>query len=325
MLEFQADRIEHVLAAHRVQARVEGGTVTDAGIRFQLSPSLGARIARVRGLREELALALGADQVHIEREGGRLSVEIPHSGGEPVHLLPLMESLGKLPPLTAALGISADGRPLLIRLSAPEAAHVLVAGATGSGKTELLRTIILSLAFSNRQSDVQLALIDPKYRGMAPLSALPHLIEPVASSPTDIVELLRRLVREMEGRDSQEAFRPHILIAVDELLEIFSTTVGAKVAGPLLARIASRGREAGLHLVAGAQRPSVSDIGGLLKANFPVRLVGRVVSPEDARVAAGIGGTGAETLAGRGDFLAVASGQVTRFRAALAPKEWPAL
>jgi S-DNA-T family DNA segregation ATPase FtsK/SpoIIIE len=331
-LNFQADRIERVLASHRVPARVQGGTISPRWIRFMLSPALGARIATVRNLSEELAMALGAPDVRVARDGEALTVEMSRPDAEPVRLLPLLRSLSHIPPLTACLGMAEDGRPLLLRLPSPDVAHVLVAGATGSGKTELMRALIISLALNNRQSKLQIALIDPKRRGFAPLAGLPHVIAEVASEPGAILALLRKLVAEMEQRDRENVSSPHIVVAVDELLDVLTLdSVGRNRRGAskeieqALTRIAQRGREAGLHLVAGAQKPSSAAVGPMLKANFPTRLVGHVGSSEDARVAAGLSGTGAEKLAGRGDFLAVAAGQVVRFQAAwLAPGDWQA-
>src|SRR5512144_58430 len=164
-LNFQADRIERVLASHRVPVRVHGGAVTPRWIRFLLHPALGTRVAAVRNLSEELAMALGAEDVRVAREGESIAVEVPRPDAQPVRLLPLLRSLGPLPPLTACLGVADDGRPLLLRLPSPDVAHVLVAGGTGSGKTEMLRTLLVSLALTNRQSRLQLALIDPKARG----------------------------------------------------------------------------------------------------------------------------------------------------------------
>jgi S-DNA-T family DNA segregation ATPase FtsK/SpoIIIE len=323
-LEFQSNRIEAVLASHRVPARVNGGAVAPRWIRFHLTPAIGAKVASVRRLSEELALALGAPDVRIQREGQALAVEVPRADGPAVHLLPMLQELRSLPPLTACLGLCDDGRPLLIRLPAPDVAHLLVAGTTGSGKTELIRTIVASLAAGNRQAAVQFALIDPKGRGLAPLAGLPHLLAPVASSVDAATRLLQRLVDEMMRRDAEAVSTPRIVIVVDELIDLLMT--GGKDVEALLTRIAQRGREAGLHLVAGAQKPSASTLGGMLKANFPARLVGRVASAEDARVASGVAGSGAEKLQGRGDFLAVAAGQVTRFQAAYMPlADWSEL
>ncbi len=324
LLEFQSNRIEAVLASHRVPARVNGGSVSPRWIRFHLTPAVGARVASVRRLAEELALALGAPDVRIAREGEKLAVEVPRPDGQPVRLLPLLRKLADLPPLTACLGLCDDGRPLLIRLPSPDVAHVLIAGTTGSGKTELMRAMAASLALGNRQAALQLALIDPKGRGLAPLASLPHLIAPLTSTPEAAVQLLGRLADEMARRDEEGLSTPHIAIVIDELTDLLMT--GGKEAESLLTRIAQRGREAGLHLIAGTQKPSASVLGGMLKANFPVRLVGRVASADDARVAAGVAGTGAEKLQGRGDFVAIAAGQVTRFQAAFIPAaDWPEL
>ncbi len=321
-LEFQSNRIEAVLASHRVQARVQGGSVTPTAIRFNLTPAMGTRVASVRKLDEELALALGAADVRVTREGEGLAVEMPRPDAAPVHLLPLLDSLPSIPPLAACLGLSQDGRPLLVRLPSPDVAHLLVAGMTGSGKTELMRTMAISLALTNRQAALQIALIDPKGRGLGPLASLPHLLAPVAADLKSAQALLERLLQTMERRDEAGVTYPRVAIFVDEIVDLLM--LGGKEAQDCLTRLAQRGREAGLHLIVGAQKPSASAVGSLLKANFPVRLVGKVGSADDARVAAGVSGSGAEKLAGRGDFIAVSSGQVTRFQAAYMPvKDWP--
>ncbi len=320
-LNFQSDRIERVLASHKVSARVHGGTVSPRWIRFHLTPAMGARIATVRNLSEELALALGAQDVRVAREGESLAVEMPRPDAEPVRLLPLLKGLGTVPPLTACLGLAEDGRPLLIRLPSPDVAHVLVAGTTGSGKPDLMRAMLVSLAMLNRQSRLQLVLIDPKGRGFGPLAALPHTLDDIATDAVSARQLLNKLVAEMERRDRENVSTPHIVIAVDELHDLLMT--GGKEVEMALVRLAQRGREAGLHLVAGVQKPAAAAIGGMLRANFPVRLVGRVGSAEDARIAAGLSGTGAEKLQGRGDFIAVAAGQTIRFQAAWIPaRDW---
>jgi S-DNA-T family DNA segregation ATPase FtsK/SpoIIIE len=321
-LNFQADRIERVLASHRVPVRVHGGSVTPRWVRFLLTPAPGAKVSTVRNLSEELAMALGADDVRVGRDGESIAVEVPRADAEPVRLLPLLHNVPSLPALTACLGITDDGRPLLLRLPSADVAHVLVAGTTGSGKTELIRSLLVSLALTNRQSRLQMALIDPKQRGFLPLAGLPHLMSDIATDAPAAQSLLERLVAEMERRDREGVSTPHIIVAVDELLDVLQT--GGKPVETLLTRIAQRGREAGLHLVAGAQKPSSTALGPMLKANFPVRLVGRVGSAEDARVAAGTAGTNAEKLLGRGDFVLIAAGQQIRFQAAWLPaKDWP--
>jgi S-DNA-T family DNA segregation ATPase FtsK/SpoIIIE len=320
-LDSQADHIERLLASHRVPVRVAGGAVTPRWIRYELAPAAGARIATIRNLSEELSLALGVPDVRLGREGQRLTLDVSRPDAKPVRLLALLGQLSHLPPYTACLGLAEDGRPLLIRLASPDVAHVLVAGTTGSGKTELMRTLLVSLALTHRQSQLQLALLDPKARGFAPLASLQHLMAPVVTSPAQCVALLQRLVVEMERRDEAGLSSPHIVVAVDEMTDLL--TSAGKAAETALARLAQRGREAGIHLVAGAQKPASTVLGPLLKANFPARLVGRVASVEDARVATGVAGSGAERLLGRGDFLVVAAGGLTRFQAAwIAAQDW---
>jgi len=147
---------------------------------------------------------------------------------------------------------------------------------------------------------------------------------PPVTTETAATALLERMVTEMERRDREASSSPHVVIAIDEGMDLLMT--GGKSVVTLLTRLAQRGREAGIHLVLGAQNPASSVFGSLLKANFPVRLVGRVSSANDARVAAGISGSNAEKLLGRGDFVAVAAGQVTRFQVAHAPAaDWPLL
>jgi S-DNA-T family DNA segregation ATPase FtsK/SpoIIIE len=153
MLEYQADRIEAVLAHHKVPARVTGGTVTPRWIRFQVVPALGARIASITGLAEELAAALDAPTVRVARQGATIAVEVPRDDPHPVRLIPLLRGMRNVPPVTAVLGIAEDGVPLLIRLPSPDVAHILVAGTTGSGKTALLRAMVLSLAYFQQTTD----------------------------------------------------------------------------------------------------------------------------------------------------------------------------
>lgn len=332
MLEYQADRIEAVLAHHKIPARVTGGTVTPRWIRFQVVPALGARIASITGLAEELAAALDAPAVRVARRGAAIAVEVPREDPHPVRLRPLLEGLHNVPPVTAVLGIADDGVPLLIRLPSPDVAHILVAGTTGSGKTALLRAIILSLASFNPPQSLRLVLIDPKGSAFGDLEGLPHLARPVVCDPAEAVEALGSLVRLMEVRSRQgnkdpreganalstSSLSPCILV-IDELADLLMVA-GAEAERPLT-RLLQRGREAGIHVVAATQKPTAAVIGSLVKANFPVRLCGKVASPEDARVATGWKGTGAERLLGRGDFIAVAEGQLHRFQAAYIASE----
>jgi S-DNA-T family DNA segregation ATPase FtsK/SpoIIIE len=329
-LEFQADRIEAVLSLHQIPARVTGGTITPRWVRFQVLPAIGAKIARIKGLSEELAAALDARNCRVSRRGAAVDVEVPRDDPQPVRLMPLLDQLGNdsaIPPITATLGIAEDGSPLLIRLPSPDVAHTLVAGTTGSGKTVLLKTMILSLALNNAPPHpdrhrageaLSLILIDPKGHPFAPFRHLPHLARPIIREIDEAVEALQSLVRLMERCESAGG-QAHVVLIIDELADILMT--GGKPIQQALTRLTQRGREANIHVVAATQKPSNDILGPLIKSNFPARIVGMVTSASDARTATGWTGTGAERLLGKGDFLAVAEGQLTRFQAAHVSQE----
>lgn len=340
-LEFQADRIETVLATHKIAARVTGGTVTPRWVRFQVLPAVGAKISKIRGLSEELAAALDAPNCRVSRRGAAVAIEVPRDDPHSVRLLPLFRQLHDedrgIPPATAVLGLADDGTPLLIRLSSPDVAHILVAGTTGSGKTVLLQTMILSLAMANpigplfqgedRTAGLTLVLIDPKGAAFSPFEGLAHMARPVIREPEEAAEALSSLVLLMErrgvvdrqGRGTGSGAAPRVVVVIDELADLLMT--GGKPVQEALTRLTQRGREAGIHIVGATQKPTAAVLGPLVKANFPVRLVGRVTSVEDARTATGWSGTGAERLIGRGDFLAVAEGRVIHFQTAYASPE----
>ncbi|WP_376789577.1 DNA translocase FtsK [Thermoflexus sp.] len=323
-LEAQADLVEQVLWQHRSPGRVTGGRVTPTTILFQVVPAPGVRWSRLKGLAEELAMALGVPGVRIQREGPVVQLEIPRPDPQVVRFLPLMEevrrSMSRYPPYTALLGLAADGAPLLIRLTSPQVAHILIAGTTGSGKTSLARTMLTSLLMTHRPGQLMLILVDPKGTAFAAFRELPHVWTFAAGEMPEATASLEEAVRLMERRSREGIFTPRLLIVIDELGDLVQQ--GGREVGELLTRLAQRGREAGIHLLACTQKPTAALLGGRLTANFPARLVGRVVSAEDARVAAGIGGTGAERLPGKGDFIAVVGGALTRFQAAyLAPEE----
>ena len=314
VLDSQAVLIETVLASHKVPSYVRGGAMMPRSVRFFLTPAIGAKLSRIKSLSEEIALALGTTSCRIFRHKGTIAIDVPRPNPASVGLLPLCHQLDRIPPFCAVLGVDGQGTPTLVRLPSPEVAHILIAGTTGSGKTALARTIIASLAIHNRLGQVQVVLIDPKRKGFRHFSQLPHLLHPVVSDLADIQEIVFALLREMERRDAEEIDTPRIVVFLDELADLLLT--GGRQMEHALTRLSQRGRGAGLHLVACTQKPTAAAVGSLIKSNFPVRIVGKVTSPEDARVATGLPGTGAEKLQGRGDFLLVACGQTTRLQAA---------
>ena len=330
LLNLQSDKIEAVLSAHKSPARVWGGRLTPRTIQFHLAPAATTKLARLESLTEEVALALGVSSARLTRANGTLSLEIPRADSRFVTLAELEKQLQADDATrralacagTAILGLDAEGVPLLLRLSSPDVAHVLIAGTTGSGKTELARTILTSLTQHQKPRDLQIALFDPKRHGLAQFAHAHHLLFPLVFAPEEMIARMNALAVEMERRErdastfAHQVPRPRIVIVIDELADALQTC-GRELEDPLT-RLVQRGRSAGVSVIACTQKPSANAVGTLMRANFPVRLVGRVTSPEDARVAAGIGGTGAEKLAGRGDFLLVAGGQVIRFQAAQA-------
>ena len=315
-LEYQADCIEATLSSHKLRTRVTGGVMTPRFVRFELFPEPGTRIQRISNLAEELALSLNAPACRVFRRGGRVEVEVPREDPGQVKFLELCARLDQVPPCSALLGLDEEAVPVLLRLPSADVAHVLVSGNTGSGKTVLARTMALSLAMYNPPRALQLVLIDPKRRGFGVLSSLPHLLTPLIHRPEGAAKVLNRLVEEMERRDLGGRSSPRIIVFIDELADLMMAG-GRSIERPLT-RLAQRGREAGIHLVACTQRPAATVIGGLIKSNFPVRIVGSVASAEDAKVAAGLPRTGAERLMGKGDFLVVARGEQFRVQGAYA-------
>ncbi len=322
-LEYQADRVEAVLAAHRSPGRVTGGMVGPQLIRFFLDPAPHTRFATIRRLADDLALALHVSNLRIARDADNIVLEFANPDPQSLNLLALLQSVMPLPVATALLGLTEDGTPLLVRLSSPDVAHVLVAGTTGSGKSVLMRSMAVSLALGHRPDVLRMVCIDPKNRTFRALAGMPHLTRPPVKEITEAAEVLESLVRVMEVRDHRGetpdgatgAVAPRIVVFIDELADLVMQ--GGFALNEALTRLLQRGREAGIHLVAATQRPSSAVLSGLMRANFPLRLVGRVVSADDARVASGRAGTQAHLLNGHGDFLAVAGGDVPlRFQVA---------
>ena len=311
-LEGQANRIERVCAAHRLHLRDQGGVVTPRLVRFHLALDPSIPLKRLAALEEDLALALSAPTARLARRDGVLALEVPRPGAATLSLVRLQASLPALPSGTALLGRDEEGAPLLLRLSAPEVSHLLISGTTGSGKTALVRGLLTSLALVHDPQELRMVLIDPKGRGFGAFAGLPHVVGGILREGAAVEKRLTWLVEEMAWREESGVRTPRVVVAVDEVADVVAAAPGC---GELLTRLATRGREAGLHLVLCTQKPTAEAVGSLLRANLPCRLVGRVTSAQEAVVASGIKGTGAERLLGRGDFLLVAGGEVVRFQA----------
>lgn len=313
-LNAQADRIEMVLSSHRVATRVWGGVVAPRFVTFELTSTMGTRVKSVAALSDEIAMVLGVSRCRIYRDAGTIRIEVPRGKGASVSLLSLCRGMKRVSPASMVLGVDRSGYPLIASLSSPDIVHVLVSGTTGSGKTEALRSMVMSLAYLNRQHECQLLLIDPKGRGLLPFDGLPHLVAAPVTNPGDAQEALEDMVEEMERRDRLHVCLPRVVVVIDELADLLM--VGGNAIKTALTRLGQRGRGAGIHLVAATQKPSAETLSPVIRSNFPMRIVGRVVSAGDAHIATGISGSRAEQLLGRGDMLAVTGGQCKRFQAA---------
>ncbi len=322
-LETQADRVEMTLAAHRLPGRVTGGTVGPRLVRFFLDPAPHVRFASLRSLADDLAIAMKVPTLRISRGRQGIVLEFPNPAPRPLTLTGLLDEVMPLPPETALLGLTDEGAPLLAKFSAPSVAHILIAGTTGSGKSVLMRGIALSLILAQHPDALRLLCIDPKGRSFASMKQAPHLIRPPVQRIGEAIEAVRSAVKLMEARDRRGESTPALIVMIDEVADLVME--GGNSISRALTRLAQRGREAGIHLVAATQRPSAAVLDGVLRANFPLRLVGKVTSATEARLASGRAGTEAHLLQGRGDFLAVGGRQIIRFQSAYISAEEAAL
>ena len=286
LIDYQADRIEMTLRAHRILARVTGGLVAPRWVRHLLSLGWGTRPEQVSRLEGDLAHRLGIQGVRVAQSDGRLYVDVPRPDGPVISLWSLCKRLDQIPPHAAMLGIGQDGQPLLLRLASPDVAHALVAGTTGSGKTALARSIALSLAMHNRQGEIQLLIVDPQGHKYTSLAGLPHLLCPVVTEIEGAAHALSELVALFEERSQIGTCQPRVVAIIDELADLVA--LGGEPVLKAVTRLAQRGRGAGVHLVACTQKPTAASIGSLVKSNFPARLVGRVTSAGDASLASSL-------------------------------------
>lgn len=319
-LELQSRQIERVFSSHQVSARVAGGQVETQSIRFDLQSHLESGLHRLRGLKKDLLSVLGVADISLVKDDGgqwRLDIVRPHE--PPVALLDLLPLLPDMPEGTAVLGMDEDGAPLLLPFTDPDITHVLVTGDDGAGKTALLRTIAVSLAMTNRQSKLQLLIIDPDQPGktnrhLAPLMFLPHLLSQVIAEPEEGVYALQILAEEMQYRLKHETVQPVIVTLIDNVEGLLDhATVEGQTA---LVALLQRGAEAGIHLVISTDQPGAEWLTSIMRTNLPLRLVGRVRDEADSLAATGVAGAEAEYLLGDGDFLTVVDDSQVHFQAA---------
>ena len=338
-IRFQSQVLEETLAQFGVPARVvevrRGPTVTQFGVEpgfMERKMAGGAairrkvRVSRIAALANDLALALAVPAVRIEAPvPGRplVGIEVPNRQSTLVNLRSVIESEAYQKirsPLRVALGQDVSGQPVAADLAVMP--HLLIAGATGTGKSVCLHSLIACLLLENTPDALNLILIDPKRVEMTPFSGIPHLIGPVIVEVPQVVAALRWLCQEMDrrynlfaahrvrhieglnalaGRHKAERL-PYVVVCIDELADLM-------LAAPddverSICRLAQMGRATGIHLVVATQRPSVDVVTGLIKANFPARIAFAVSSQVDSRVI--LDAAGAEQLLGRGDMLYMA-------------------
>ena len=312
--------LEDTLASFGVGAKVthieRGPSIT----RYELKPERGVKIARISALADDLALALAATSVRIEAPipgKSAVGIEIPNATVSVVNVREILEAmprLGSIPPLNMALGKDITGRPIYGDLG--KMPHLLVAGATGSGKSVCLNCIIASLLVSATPDQVQMVMIDPKRVELSVYNGIPHLKNPVITDPRMAAGALFEMTKEMDQRYERFAKAgvrkieewnakfpddqlPYIVIIIDELADLMLVAPG-KVE-TLICRLAQLARATGIHLIVATQRPSVDVITGIIKANIPSRIAFAVSSQVDSRTILDMGG--AERLLGRGDML----------------------
>jgi len=316
-------KLEEVLASFNVKARVIDSTFGPTVTRYELQPETGVRVKSIANLADDLALHLAATAIRIENIPGKAAVgiEIPNKATATVRLRGLIENPAfkeNKSRLFTALGEDVAGNPVYLDIG--KMPHLLVAGATGQGKSVCINSLIISLLYRNNPDDVKLILIDPKQVEFSDFKDIPHLLVPVINDPKNAAGTLNwactemenryRLIQEVGARDlagyntavSDDPERPHlpqIVIFIDEFADLMMTAPDDVETS--VCRLAQKARAAGMHLVIGTQRPSVDVITGLIKANIPSRIALTTTSQVDSRTI--LDQTGAEKLLGKGDML----------------------
>ena len=350
-MDRELDRLGEVLVeklrTFNVESHVSGRTTGPVVTQFEVVPAPGVKVNQIANLDADLALAMKAQSIRIVAPipgKGAVGVEIPNPEAQIVQLREILEAKefrGARGDLPLALGRDLTGKPYVADL--PKMPHLLIAGATGSGKSVCINTLITSLVYRHTPETLRLLLIDPKMVELSTYSDLPHLRHPVVTDPRAAAGVLKWAVLEMgrryelfssnhvrlvtefnkrvregaalrrpggddedeRGRSYDGGVLPYIVVVVDELADLMMT-VQSEVERPL-AQLAQKARAIGIHLIVATQRPSVNVITGLIKANFPARIAFRVASKTDSRTI--LDQNGAEALLGNGDMLFLPPGK----------------
>ncbi len=319
-----ASKLQKTLYSFGVSAKVENVSVGPAITRYELKPAEGVRVSKIANLADDIALNLAAKSIRIEAPiPGKqaVGIEVPNDESEMVHIREILDTeefSQHKSKLAFALGKDVSGKAIVTDIA--KMPHVLIAGATGSGKSVCINTLISSIIYKAKPSEAKLIMIDPKIVELSVYNGIPHLLIPVVTDPRKAAGALAWAVQEMENRylmfaakgvrdlkgynkaiESENNFGklPHIVIIIDELADLMMVAKGD--VEDAICRLAQKARAAGMHLVIATQRPSVDVITGLIKANIPSRIAFAVSSQVDSRTI--LDQVGAEKLLGKGDML----------------------
>ncbi|SDC56624.1 DNA translocase FtsK [Priestia aryabhattai B8W22] len=326
----QRELLDMTLKNFNVRAKVVNVTQGPTVTRFEVHPEPGVKVNKITNLTDDIKLSLAARDIRIEAPipgKNTIGIEVPNRQSKPVLIREILRhpSFRKdNSPLTVALGLDISGTPVVTDLN--KMPHGLIAGATGSGKSVCINTIIVSLLYKAAPHEVKLMLIDPKMVELAPYNGIPHLVSPVITDAKAATTALKWAVEEMERRyelfahagvrditkynervkehNEKSGELPYLVIIIDELADLMMVSPGE--VEEAICRIAQKARACGIHLLLATQRPSVDVITGLIKANVPTRIAFSVSSQVDSRTIIDTGG--AEKLLGKGDMLLLENG-----------------
>ena len=332
-------KLEETLDSFGVDARIVNYTTGPTITRFELAPGPGIKVSRIVNLSDDIALSLAAMGVRIEAPipgKAAIGIEIPNKKMSPVLLRSLLESRDYQKargPLVAALGRDVAGDAILCDIS--KMPHLLIAGATGSGKSVCINSILVSILYRSSPAQVRMLMIDPKIVELNVYNGIPHLLQPVVTNAEKAYGVLNYACTEMERRyrlfaevkvrdidsynqairrgrkkDAEDESLPHILIVIDELADLMALTQHQVESA--ISRLMAKARAVGIHVIIATQRPSVDVITGVIKANIPSRVAFAVASQVDSRTIIDSGG--AEKLLGRGDMLYFPIGSIKAIR-----------
>ncbi len=308
---FTAALLQATLAARKVAAMVSLAWDGPQVWTFAVSLGLGEDPERVERLSGALAIAAGAESCRVARDRGRLLIEIPKP---PEQRRPLraarLDVLDPPGPMAVALGIATGGRVAWLDLADERTCHVIIGGTTGSGKTMALHWLLYRLLRQNSPRSLRLLALDPKRGELDMFARVPHLLHPVVTHPVEAGRVLAWLTAELDRRAESGRHTPRLVAVIEEVADLLA--VNRELAMPI-ARVAQIGRSLGVHLVVTTQQPGAKSLGDAV-ANFPARLLGRVASATLTYGAAGRAKTMADQLLGRGDFLLLTAGTVTRLQ-----------